>query len=166
MAEGAKTYQGGAVPIYPDDGFKIVQQTASTAVDVATLETASSGTGDFLVAQTHGGTEVLAVEDGGNIVITQQAAGDIGLKILRASTPTASAVAVTDNAGAANWSVTKNYGVLWRVRTTRPTTGLTKGEMFVAFHGSSPKICICTSTAGQTVKQIRAKTKTFGRLTA
>lgn len=52
------------------------------------------------------------------------------------------------------------------IRTTRPTTGLVKGDMFIAFHGSSPKICICTSTAGQTVKQVRAKTKTFGRLTA
>jgi len=73
---------------------------------------------------------------------------------------------VEDNAGSIQWSVTKNYGVLWKVRTTRPTTGLTKGEMFIAFHGSVPKICICTSTAGQTVKQVRARTKTFGRLTA
>jgi hypothetical protein len=62
--------------------------------------------------------------------------------------------------------VTKNSGIGWRVRTTRPTTGLVKGEMFLAFHGSSPKICICTSTAAQTVKQVRARTKTFGRLTA
>ena len=52
------------------------------------------------------------------------------------------------------------------VRTTRPTTGLTKGELFLLFHGSTPKLALCTSTAGQTVKMASLKTKTFGRLTA
>lgn len=137
----------------------------ASGYDLLTLSLLSGATDDILVLRS-GTTERLVVEDGGNVVITQGAAGDVGLKILRASTPTASAIQVTDNDGTARWSVTKNAGVLWRVRTTRPTTGLTKGEMFIAFHGSSPKICICTSTAAQTVKQVRARTKTFGRLTA
>jgi hypothetical protein len=34
------------------------------------------------------------------------------------------------------------------------------------FHGSTPKLGICSSTAAQTIKLIRARTKTFGRLTA
>ena len=50
--------------------------------------------------------------------------------------------------------------------TTKPTTGLTKGELLLLFHGSTPKIAVCTSTAGQTLKMIRLKTKTLGRLTA
>lgn len=133
--------------------------------DLLTLSLISGATDDLLVLR-KGTTEAFVVEDGGNVVLTQSAAGDVGLKILRASTPTASAIAVQDNGGANVWQVTKNAGVAWKVRTTRPTTGLVKGEMFVAFHGSSPKICICTSTAAQTVKQVRAKTKTFGRLTA
>lgn len=52
------------------------------------------------------------------------------------------------------------------VLTTRPTTGLTKGELMLLFHGSTPKLGVCTSTGGQTIKLIRLKTKTFGRLTA
>lgn len=84
----------------------------------------------------------------------------------RGASATGHVLAVQDSDATVRFAVTKNAGILWRVRTTRPTTGLTKGEMFIAFHGSSPKICICTSTAGQTVKQVRARTKTFGRLTA
>jgi hypothetical protein len=134
--------------------------------DMLTLSLISGATDDLLVLR-KGTTETLVVEDGGNVVVTQSAAGDIGLKLVRASTPTASAISVTSNDGSTvRWAVTKNAGILWRARTTRPTTGLTKGEMFIAFHGSSPKICICTSTAAQTVKQVRARTKTFGRLTA
>lgn len=124
MAAGTDTASAtwGAVPTEPSTGFTITQQTASTAVDLATLKAASSGTGSWL--------------------------------------------ACLDSTGTQRFAITKNAGIAWRVRTTRPTTGLVKGEMFIAFHGSSPKICICTSTAGQTVKQVRAKTKTFGRLTA
>ena len=133
--------------------------------DLLTLSLLSAATDDLLVLR-KGTTERFVVEDGGNALIVQSTAGDVGLKILRASTPTASAIAVQDNGGTNVWQVTKNAGVAWRVRTTRPTTGLVKGEMFVAFHNSSPKICICTSTAAQTVKQVRARTKTFGRLTA
>jgi hypothetical protein len=114
----------------------------------------------FNIKQQVSGTDIVTV----TALATAQ--GSVPLAIVRPSGPTASAIEVRDNAGTAGWAVSKNYGIKWKVRTTRPTTGLTKGEMFIAFHGSSPKICICTSTAGQTVKQVRAKTKTFGRLTA
>jgi hypothetical protein len=50
--------------------------------------------------------------------------------------------------------------------TTRPTTGLIKGDLLLLMHTSTPKIGVCTSTAAQTIKLIRLKTKTFGRLTA
>lgn len=165
IADPIDTYEGSAVPLYPKKGTVIKQDTAAGGSDLLTLQLGASATDDILVLR-KSTTEVFVVEDGGAAIITQQTAGDIGLKILRASTPTANAITVADNGGTAVWGVSKNAGILWKVRTTRPTTGLTKGEMFIAFHGSSPKICICTSTAGQTVKQVRAKTKTFGRLTA
>lgn len=50
--------------------------------------------------------------------------------------------------------------------TTKPTTGLTKGELILLFHGSTPKLAVCTSESGQTLKMIRLRTKTIGRLTA
>lgn len=104
--------------------------------------------------------------DGATITqMTTSSAYDL-LTLKRAASATGSPFAIQDSTATQQFAITKNYGIGWKVRTTRPTTGLTKGEMFIAFHGSSPKICICTSTAAQTVKQVRAKTKTFGRLTA
>lgn len=52
------------------------------------------------------------------------------------------------------------------VLTTKPTTGLTKGELMLLFHGSMPKLGVCTSTGAQTIKMIRLRTKTLGRGTA
>lgn len=167
MAEGRDTYGTHGIPLLPATGFTVVQQTASTAVDIATIRAATSGTGDYLVLQNASQIERFVVEDGGNVVITQAAAGDVGIKVVTASTPTASPLLVTSNDGSTvRFAVTKNHGVQLRVRTTRPTTGLTKGEVLLLFHGSTPKIGICTSTAAQTIKLIRARTKTFGRLTA
>jgi hypothetical protein len=50
--------------------------------------------------------------------------------------------------------------------TTKPTTGLSKGDLFILFHGSMPKLAVCSSTAGNTIKMIRLKTKSLGRATA
>jgi len=163
MATGTSTYMGLAVPLFGE--FVITQATGAT--DIMTIEGGDTQTGDFIVARTSTGTERFVVEDGGNIAVVQGAAGDVGLKITQASTPTASALAVYSNDGTTlRFGVSKNHGILHRVRTTRPTTGLTKGEMLLLFHGSTPKIGVCISTAGQQIKLIRLKTKTFGRLTA
>lgn len=100
--------------------------------------------------------------------ITQQLAStaiDI-VTVKAASSGTGSWLVLANSAGTAQFSITKNAGIGWKVRTTRPTTGLVKGEMLILFHGSTPKIGICSSTAAQTIKLIRAKTKSFGRLTA
>lgn len=152
--------------VVEDGGNVVLTQSAAGDVGLKVLRASTATAKAIQVTTNDGSTEEFSVGADGNIIITQAAAATVGLKITRASTPTASAIQVTDNGGTAQFSVTKNYGVLWKVRTTRPTTGLTKGEMFIAFHGSSPKICVCTSTAAQTVKQVRARTKTFGRLTA
>lgn len=161
MTVGNSTYMGLAVPLFGE--FEIEQTTAAT--DIMTLTGADSQTGDFIVARSSTGTERFVVQDGGNVVVTQAAASDIGVKLVQASTPTASALAVYANDGSTSrFEVTKNHGLLLRIRTTKPTTGLTKGELLLLFHGSSPKLAVCTSTAAKTLKMIRLKTKTFGRL--
>lgn len=82
------------------------------------------------------------------------------------SANTADFLACANSSGTQLFAVGPNGNIRPRVYTTRPTTGLTKGEVMVLFHGSTPKIGICSSTAAQTIKLIRLKTKTFGRLTA
>jgi len=164
MAAGTQTYDGLAVPIYGE--ATITQQTAAT--DILTIKGANGQAGDFLNLIDSTATERFVVEDGGNVVMTQKAVGDVGLKILRASAPTAHALKVADNGDGTTkqFAITKNYALLMRVFTTRPTTGLTKGELMLLFHGSTPKLGVCISTAGQAIKMVRLKTKTFGRLTA
>ncbi len=107
IASPRDTYEGMAVPLYPNKGTVLSQNLAAGGFDLLTLQLGASASDDILNL-CKSTTEVFSVEDGGNVVMTQQAAGDIGLKILRASTPTASAIAVTDNSGTASWSVTKN----------------------------------------------------------
>lgn len=135
--------------------------------DMLTLSLLSAATDDLLVLR-KGTTETLVVEDGGNVKITQSAAGDVGLKILRASTPTANALTISDNGDGATktFGITKNYNPVLRRYTTRPTTGLVKNELMLLYHNSTPKLGVCISTAAQTIKLIRLRTKTFGRLTA
>lgn len=55
--------------------------------------------------------------------------------------------------------------LIFKYYTTAPTTGLTKGEMVMLFHGSSPKIAVCSSSGAQTLKYFVSWTTTFGRLT-
>jgi hypothetical protein len=71
-----------------------------------------------------------------------------------------------DSARSQVFALTAEGRMEMKVFTTRPTTGLVKGELMVLFHGSTPKIGICSSTAAQTIKLVRLRTKTFGRLTA
>lgn len=161
MATGTSTYMGLGVPLFGE--FVITQTTGAT--DIMTIEGGDTQTGDFIVARTSTGTERFVVEDGGNVAITQASAADIGIKLVQASTPTTHPVAVYANdAATVRFALTKNHGLLLRTRTTAPTTGLTKGEVFLLFHGSAPKLAICTSTAGKTLKMVNFPTKTFGRL--
>lgn len=148
----------GRVYISPDS-------TADIALAIAKY---TGATTDYFVAYDNDGTtERFAIEDGGNVVITQKAAADVGVKIVQYSGPTTHALQVTSNDGSTTrFAVTKNHGVLFRTRTTKPTTGLTKGEVFLLFHGSRPVLAVCSSTAANTVKYVTRKiTKTLGRLT-
>jgi hypothetical protein len=163
MATGTGTYMGLALPLY---GEALMTQITG-ATDILTIQGANGQSGDFLVIRDSTATERLVVEDGGNVVMTQKAAADIGLKIVQYSTPTASAISITSNDGSTNrFAITKNHGILMRSRTTKPTTGMTKGEIFLLFHNTNPKIAVCSSTATQKIKIIANHvTTTLGRAT-
>lgn len=121
MAEGTNTFQGHGVPLTPATGFEIKQQTASTAVDIATLTAASSGTGDFLVLQTSGGTERFVVEDGGNIVAVIGAAGDVGVKVTLASAATADGLQILNSSGSKIFAVNASGAITTQAL---PTTAI------------------------------------------
>jgi hypothetical protein len=53
-----------------------------------------------------------------------------------------------------------------KVYTTKPTTGLQKGDLLLLIHGSRPNLGVCYSTAAQGIKVVRLRWKTLGRLTA
>lgn len=102
--------------------------------------------GEFTITQATGATDIMTIEGGDGQT------GDF--IVARTST------------GTERFAVTAQGRLQLRMFTTKPTTGLAKGELMLLFHGSSPKLGVCTSTAGNTIKMIRLKTKTLGRLTA
>ena len=68
--------------------------------------------------------------------------------------------------GTAAFGITKNGNPILRRYTTKPTTGLTKNELYLLYHNSIPRIAVCYTTATSAAKHIRLRTKTLGRLTA
>ena len=50
--------------------------------------------------------------------------------------------------------------------TAAPTTGMTKGDFFIGFQGSVPRIGICWSTASDSIKYIRTRSKSFASASA
>jgi hypothetical protein len=108
----------------------------------------------------------LAVPLYGDSTITGRTAATDTLTIKSPATPTGVPLNIVSSADARVFAVNSAGRLLLKVHTTRPTTGLTKGELMLLFHNSTPKLGICISTAGQAIKLIRARTKTFGRLTA
>jgi len=61
MAEGGRTYEGLAIPLYGE--YEQTQETLAT--DMVTLTGKASMTGDFLVCQTSAGTENFVVSSSG-----------------------------------------------------------------------------------------------------
>ena len=162
MTDGKSTYMGLAVPLF---GECVITQTTG-ATDIMVLEGGDGQSGDFFVARTSTATERFVIQDGGNVVITQGAAADIGLSITRYSTPTTYAEAIYTNGGTLKYAISKNYNpIMANIVTTLPTTGLTKGELVMLFHGDRPILGVCISTAGKGVKMLTFKNGTIGRLT-
>lgn len=102
--------------------------------------------GEFTITQSTGATDIMTIEGGDGQT------GDF--------------IVARTSSGTERFAVTAQGRLQLRMFTTKPTTGLAKGELMLLFHGSSPKLGVCTSTAGNTIKMIRLKTKTLGRLTA
>jgi hypothetical protein len=123
MAENSNTFKGLAAPL--NGGFEITG--LSTTLDIMTLTQAGGGTGDSIVCQTSGGTEVFVVEDDGKMTV-----GGEGITITSGGlTVTAGGVTVT--AG-------------------EPTTGLTRGDSIMYQAANIWTFGYCTSN--QTVVKV------------
>lgn len=108
----------------------------------------------------------LALPAYGEATMTQTTAADDLLTLQGAASGAGQLLASVLSGGTTGFGITKNGNPILRRYTTRPTTGLTKNELLLIYHGSTPKLGICFSTATSATKLIRARTKTIGRLTA
>lgn len=102
----------------------------------------------------------------GEATMTQTTAADDLLTLQGASSGTGQLLATLLSGGTAGFGVTKNGNPVLRRYTTKPTTGLTKNELYLLYHNSVPRLAVCFSTATSNAKMIRLRTKTNGRLTA
>lgn len=114
----------------------------------------------------------LAVPLNGESEIKQTTAAADILTLTGATSQAGDFLVAQNSSGTEKFVVDKNgYITLSRANfgtsvTTPPTTGLTKGEVFVVWSTSSPVLALCTSTAGKTIKYISPfDTKTLGRTT-
>lgn len=141
MPEGTLAYKGLALPL----NGEYEQKQINLASDMVTLTGVASQTGDFIVCQNSSGTEVFVVSSAGAIT----AAGEL----------TASAGIAIAASQYINWAGATAL-------TTAPGTGLTKGDMFVAFPSAdNPALGVCISTATNAIKYFTAVSSTFGRQT-
>lgn len=102
---------------------------------------------------------------GESTIIGQVAATDT-LTIKQPASASGKALVVVNSSDTQLYAISKNGNPILRTYTTKPTTGLTKGELYNLFHGSRPYLAVCTSTATSAARMIRLRTKTNGRLTA
>lgn len=104
MANGNDTFQSHGVPRLPATGFLVQQQTASTAVDIATFQAAASGTGDYIVCRNASSTEKFVVDTSGNITAagTLTVTGGLASGIKAAGI---GSISVTANATSASFAV-------------------------------------------------------------
>lgn len=99
------------------------------------------------------------------VEFTQNTAGTDIVTLSGHMDQTGDFLACVNHAGTERFAVSAKGGFRPRLFTTRPTTGLVKGEVILLFHNSLAKIGVCTSTAAQTIKMAQVRTKTFGRRT-
>lgn len=85
---------------------------------------------------------------------------------LTQTTSTSALFATVLSDATSGFGITKNGNPVLRRYTTKPTTGLTKNELYLLYHNSVPRLAVCFSTATSNAKMIRLRTKTNGRLTA
>lgn len=115
MAEGSDTYKGLAVPLFGD--FEIKQRTAAN--DIMSITGASGQSGDFIVCQQSDGTEVFAVDSGGQLVAADFPVFN-GTVVTTAPTTglTTGELFWYDAANVRTLAVASGAGTLWRVAMT------------------------------------------------
>ena len=101
----------------------------------------------------------------GDFTITGRTAATDTVTIVQPATPTGNSFVVKNSSGTQKFAVHNSGRLQLLLLTTRPTTGLTKGELMLLMHTSTPKLGVVFNTSNG-IKLIRLKTKTFGRLTA
>lgn len=140
MAVGTATFKGLAVPLNGE--CEIKQDTAAT--DFITLTGDASISGDYLVCRT-GATEVFVINSAGSIEKGGITTG-VGVAGLRLDT-------------------LKSLKFSTPYTTALPTTGLSKGEMFLVIASGTPQLAvqIAASTTVNVLKYFTANTSTFGR---
>ena len=110
--------------------------------------------------------EGLAVPLYGDFTITSRTAATDVITVVQQATPTGNVMTVKTSTGTQVYALSANGNPVLRRYTTKPTTGLTKGELILLFHGSRPILGVCYTTATSNQKLVRLKTKTLGRITA
>ena len=100
--------------------------------------------------------------------IVQQSASTTDIVTITAGSATlanmGSFLVCQDSAGTVMTKITKAGHLNLKSYTTKATTGLVKGDLFLLWHNTVPRLAIAID--GTTTKYIRFKTKTIGRLTA
>lgn len=112
-------YDGLALSAYGEN--TMTQQVAGT--DILTLTGATSQTADFLVTETVAGVEKFVVEDGGNILVTGDAA-DVLIKATQAASPTVDALQILSSAASRVFSVDSGGQISTMVLATRAVASL------------------------------------------
>jgi hypothetical protein len=102
----------------------------------------------------------------GDFTITGRPAATDVVTIQQATSGSGRLLTTVLAAGTVTFGVSKNGNPILRAYTTKPTTGLTKNELFALLHNSKPLLALCTSTATSASRLVRLKTRTNGRLTA
>ena len=141
--KGSSSFKGLAVPLSGESEIKQV----TAANDVLTLTRVSGGAGDMLVIQDNDGTETFVISSAGAITTEH----------------------TTEQYFAGGGVIPAGQYLRWSAGvSSAPTTGLTKGDMFVALGGgqTAAQIGICISTAANTLRYAQAVRSTFGRNSA
>ena len=120
MTAGTSTYKGLAVPLNGE--VNLYQDTAAT--DFVTLTGDTSISGDFLVCRA-GTTEKAVINSDGKLTLSAEGA-DFGDDVV----------------------IAKGKGVRFSVPwTTAPTTGMVRGEIFLALSSTEPVLGMVTNAA-------------------
>ena len=142
MAAGTDTFGTHGQPLYPATGYTVKQLTASTAVDLLTLQLAPSGTGDFLVLRNSAESELFVVNSTGAITTTPSitipgAAGVAGVVLGKTGT-----------------GQTTFARLRLPILSTAPASaGLTKGDVWLALATTDVlRLAVCISTATGTAR--------------